>query len=80
MTRRLEIALAAFGFAALIVLHLDFWRGHELSFYFGWLPDELAYRVGWMALAWGYLVFFCARIWRAEPDEPDEPEVDGDSS
>jgi len=28
--------------------------------------EELAWRLGWMALAWLYLLFFCARVWRGE--------------
>ena len=61
-----ERALAWAGGAALLVLHLDFWRPKRAELYLGFLPEELAYRIGWMLLAWLYLMFFCARIWRTE--------------
>ena len=32
----------------------------------GWLPTELAYRIAWMVLAWLYLLYFTARVWRDE--------------
>ena len=55
--------IAWVGFLALLLLHLDFWRGGELVLHFGWLPGELLYRVVWLLLAWIYLLFFGARIW-----------------
>ena len=34
-------------------------------------PEDLLYRLGWMLLAWGYLMYLCARAWTggAAPDE-----------
>jgi hypothetical protein len=57
------------GFLALLVLHLDFWRGQRTVLYFGWLPEEVAYRLGWMALAFAYLLYYCARLWPISRDE-----------
>lgn len=51
---------------ALLLLHLDSWRTQEPRIWLGWIPEELLYRLVWMALASAYLVWFCARIWRAE--------------
>jgi hypothetical protein len=66
MSRRTAVVLAWGGFLALLVLHLDSWRPAGDALLGGWLPEELAYRVGWILLAWLYLVFVCARLWREE--------------
>ena len=50
----------------LFALHLDFWRSDAGRLVGGVLPEELVYRLVWMALAWGYLLWFCARIWQDE--------------
>lgn len=64
--RRIESLVAVLGLVLLLVLHLDFWRPQVVRLHFGWLPEELLYRLVWMLFAWGYLLFFCARIW---PDD-----------
>ena len=64
--KRSDVILAWSGFALLLILHLDFWRPQVARLHFGWLPEELAWRLGWMLLAWLYLVWFCARVWRDE--------------
>ena len=64
--RRLEQALAVVGFAALIVLHVDFWRPQRPDIWLGWIPEELGYRLVWIAASWLYLLFFCGRIWRGD--------------
>ena len=46
------------GAAALVLLHLDFWRPQRAILYFGWLPEEMAYRLVWVFLAWLYLLAF----------------------
>ncbi len=69
MGRRATLLLAWGGFLVLLVLHLDFWRPQRPVLLLGWIPEELAYRFGWIALAWLYLCFVCARVWREE-DEP----------
>ena len=51
------------GLAALLVLHLDFWRPQRAVLWFGWVPEDLLYRLGWMLLAWAYLMYICARAW-----------------
>lgn len=66
MTKRLEVAIAWVGLVALLVLHLDFWRGPRTDLWFGFVPEEIGYRVVWMLAAWVYLMFFTARIWRGE--------------
>ncbi len=53
------------GAGLLLILHLDFWRPQRVVLYGGWLPEELLYRLVWMLLAWLYLMYFCARIWRS---------------
>lgn len=58
--------VAWFGFFALLVLHLDFWRPQRPVIWFGWIPEELAYRFLWLLLAWLYLFFFTAKVWREE--------------
>ncbi len=58
--------VAWLGFAALLALHLDFWRPQrpdEVTLYFGWVPGELAWRLVWMALAWAYLLFVLRFVW-----------------
>ncbi len=57
------------GGVLLLILHLDFWRPQRVALYGGWLPEELLYRLVWMLLAWLYLMYFCARIWRSKADE-----------
>ena len=66
MSRRIDVFLAWAGFALLLALHLDFWRPQRIELHLGWIPEELLWRLGWMALAWLYLMFFCARVWRDE--------------
>ena len=61
---RWKIALAWAGALLLAVLHVDFWRPQEARLHLGWIPEELAYRLGWMLLAWLYLLFLCAQVWR----------------
>lgn len=34
------------------------------------VPEELAWRLGWMALAFLYLLWFCAAVWRDEEPAP----------
>ena len=58
--------LAAIGFVLLVVLHLDFWRPEGPLLLFGWLPSELAYRAVYVVLAWIYIVWICAAVWRTE--------------
>lgn len=65
----LDRTLAWLGGLALLVLHLDFWRGPRPDLVFGAIPEELAYRVLWMLAAAAYLWFFTARVWTDE-DEP----------
>ena len=60
----LDKILASVGLVVMLVLHIDFWRPHSATVYAGWIPEELAYRLVWFLLAWLYLLFFCARIWR----------------
>lgn len=69
MSRTTEVRVAWLFGLILLVLHLDFWRPQRAVLYFGFLPEELLYRIAWMVLAWLYLLFFCARIWRSHPDE-----------
>ena len=57
--------LAWLGFAALLALHLDFWRPQRARLWFGWMPEEILWRLGWMALAWLYLWL----VMRASGDE-----------
>ena len=59
-------ALALAGFAALMLLHLDLWRPLPPGPYFGWMPEELLFRLLWMGLAWVYLLWFTAAVWREE--------------
>lgn len=69
MSERALRTAAWVGVAALMLLHLDFWRSQRAALWFGWMPEELLYRLLWMFLAWLYLLFFCARIWRKEETE-----------
>ena len=66
MTRKLTVRLAWILAAALLLLHLDFWRPQRPEIYFGWMPEELAYRLGWMILAWLYLEWFTRKVWSSE--------------
>ena len=61
--KKLTVVLAWVFGLLLVILHTDFWRAGSVELRFGWLPDELLYRLVWMLLAWGYLLFFCARVW-----------------
>ncbi len=63
---RRDVLLAWFGALLLLALHLDFWRPQRARIVLGWVPEELLWRLVWMGLAWLYLLFFCARIWRRE--------------
>ena len=65
---RRDRVLAWLGLAVLLVLHLDSWRPQRAVLYFGWMPEEPLWRLGWMFLAWLYLLWFCARLWRS-PEE-----------
>ncbi|MEM7481059.1 MAG: hypothetical protein AAF481_07770 [Acidobacteriota bacterium] len=58
--------LAWAGLAALLILHLDFWRPQRPVLYFGWLPEEMAWRLAWLVLACLYLIFFTTEVWRDE--------------
>lgn len=66
--RPLDRALAVAGALALLILHLDFWRGPRPTLLFGAIPEELAYRLGWMLAAAAYLWFFTARVWTDEDE------------
>lgn len=66
MKRRADVATGWLGFALLAFLHVDFWRSSPPTLHFGWVPEELLYRLGWIVLAWLYLCFVCARLWREE--------------
>ena len=60
-------ALAAVaGLLALLCLHLDLWRPLPQGPWFGWMPEELLFRLLWMGLAWLYLLWFTAFVWREE--------------
>lgn len=58
--------LAVVGFVALLALHFDLWRPLPAGPYFGWMPEELLFRLLWMGLAWLYLLWFTATVWREE--------------
>ena len=64
MRRRTALWIAWVGCVALTLLHLDFWRPQRVVLLFGWLPEELAYRVAFVLLAWGFMLFVCAYVWR----------------
>jgi len=65
---RSEVVLAIVLALALLALHLDFWRAGRPVIHFGWIPEELLWRLAWMGLAWLYLLWFCARVWREEEE------------
>lgn len=69
MSARALQRTAWLGALTLLLLHLDFWRSQRPTLWFGWMPEELLYRLLWMFLAWLYLLFFCARIWRDDRGE-----------
>ena len=69
--------VAWIAFAALVVLHLDFWRGPRPGLVFGWLPEDMAYRLLWMAGAFAYLLFFTARVWGDESADPGDAGTEG---
>lgn len=58
--------IAWIGLAALLILHLDFWRPQRPILYFGWLPEDMAYRLVWMFLAWLFLMFFTRYVWKED--------------
>ncbi len=72
MSARALRRTAWLGALVLLFLHLDFWRVQRPKLWFGWMPEELLYRLLWMLLAWLYLLFFCARIWRDDNTEGGE--------
>ncbi len=65
ISRRTKV-MAWGGFVLLLGLHLDFWRPKRAEIWFGWMPEELAWRVAWMVLAFGYLWWFCQRVWKED--------------
>jgi hypothetical protein len=66
MSKRMNNTIAWTGAAALLALHLDFWRDRGTALLMGWLPQELAWRAGWMLLSTLYLVWFCRSVWVEE--------------
>ena len=64
----LDKVVAGAGLVVMLVLHVDFWRPQSATLYAGWIPAEIAYRLVGFLLAWLYLLFFCARIWREEDE------------
>ncbi|MEM6568751.1 MAG: hypothetical protein AAF957_10095 [Planctomycetota bacterium] len=66
MSSRTRLLLAWTGGIALTVLHLAPWFEPRPRLVLGVLPEELAYRLGWMVLAFAYLVWFTASVWREE--------------
>ncbi|MEM9381313.1 MAG: hypothetical protein AAGB93_15275 [Planctomycetota bacterium] len=66
MVRRTQLLLAWTGGLALTALHLAPGFEPRARLVLGVLPEELAYRLGWMALAFAYLVWFTAVVWREE--------------
>ena len=66
MTRRTALWIAWIAGFALVVLHLDYWRGPGGPLLWGWLPSELAYRVVYVGLAWAYILFVCRYVWRED--------------
>lgn len=66
------------GLLALVVLHLDFWRGPRPGTVFGWLPEDMAYRLAWMAAAAIYLLYFTYRVWDGDEAEDQAGDGDGD--
>ena len=68
MSRRAAVGIAAVAFTAIAVLQLDFWRPQQGRLLLGWLPEELAYRLVVLALAWVFMLFICALVWREQAD------------
>ncbi len=68
MSRRTVYWITTFGFALLVVLHLDFWRPQRVELILGWLPVELAYRLAYCLLAWLYVLFVVRWVWQEERD------------
>ncbi len=68
MNRRTPHWIAACGFVVLLLLHLDFWRPQRGVLLLGWLPEELGYRLAYCVLAWFYILYICAWVWREESD------------
>ena len=68
MGRRAALWIASSSLVALVLLHLDFWRPQRARLVLGWVPEELAYRLVFIVLAWLYLLFVTARLWREDPD------------
>lgn len=66
--KRSDVAAAIAAALVLLALHLDFWRAGRPAVWFGWVPEELLWRLAWMGLAWLYLLWFCARVWREEEE------------
>ena len=66
MKRRTTLWMASLGFLLLVLLHLDFWRTQRVRLLLGWVPEELAYRLLFLILAWLYMLFLCARVWRED--------------
>jgi len=62
---RADLVIAWIGALLLLALHLLPAPTRILPE--SWLPPELLFRVAWLGLAWVYLLFFCARIWRDDP-------------
>lgn len=63
--RRRALVATVLGLA-LVALHLDSWRPQRAVIWLGWCPEELLWRLAWMGLAFLYLVWFCAAVWREE--------------
>lgn len=68
MRRRVALWIASSSLVALVLLHLDFWRPQHARLLFGWFPEELAYRLVFIVLAWLYMLFVTARLWREGSD------------
>ena len=56
------------GLIGLLIAHHDFWRGPREHLLWNWLPAELGYRLLWIAAALLYLLYFCRKVWRSEPE------------
>ena len=73
MDERTSRVLAWVFGAALVALHLDFWRESEPRLIAGLLPEELAWRLAWMVGAFVYLLWLTTALWRpAAEEEPEE--------
>ena len=68
MSRSTRLLLAWIGGITLTVLHLAPGFEPRPRLVLGLLPEELAYRLGWLALAFAYLVWFTACVWREEDE------------